>query len=116
MIFDLEMLKRLKDENAIEQWLEEQWLTDFIEAELIKNKHLKPVWDYSKNKYVSNYVLHCPVFNELLHSDSESATLTLWEIKEHSRKLSFGGLKDLNCTFRTCGACKGLNGRKACGR
>ena len=116
MIFDLEMLKRLVKEDAVKTWFDETELTHFIEDEMKQNKSIKPDWDYTKSKYVSNYILHCPIFYQLTHSNDEEAIKMLWQIKNFERKLAKSGLKSVNCTYTKCLSCKGRNGKKACER
>ena len=96
------------------------WFKEFAEEDerrekLMKEKKVRPEFNFLKNKYLCRYILHCPKFKELYNDDSDYALKILWEIKDFKRKLCKSGLAAVD-TYTTCKNCNGYCGIKACER
>lgn len=100
-------------EQQVAKWFKEFEEEDKAKAELIKERKVRPHFDYFNSPYLAKYALHCPKFKRLINSDDAYSIAILWEIYDFKRKLSRRGLESVN-TFVTCKNCNGLWGRKAC--
>jgi hypothetical protein len=107
----------MKDEDVdkiVDEWFDEFEKLASDLALLKDSKKVRPDFDIFKNKYVCNYVLHCPVFYELYVSGNSDCIDELWNFFLFKKKLCKSGLKTVNCTYSNCLTCKGRNGVKAC--
>jgi hypothetical protein len=101
-------------EDKVVSWFAEFEKDDDEHKRLLNERKIKPDFDFSKNKRLSHYILHCPVFYDLCNSNNLSAIKILHEIKNKERYLSKYGLESVNCVYHNCLSCKGKNGKKAC--
>ena len=99
--------------ELVDGWFKEFEEEDKLHEQLLKDKKIKPEFDFMKNKYLEKYGFYCPKFIELRNTDSIYAIEVLWEIKDFKRPLSKRGLSSV-MTNISCKNCKGITGKKAC--